>query len=73
MIQRCALESGKTYSPEDFAQGRETVLMEFDKPVRFTIAYQDCVLFPAGVHPVPREWSDHWYLKAHGACRWGKR
>lgn len=58
---------GITYTPEEFVRGRETVTMVFAKPVRFTIENQECVLFPVGVHPVPRELADHWYLKAHGA------
>ena len=54
-------------TPAAAAQGQKTVAMEFPKPVTLTLGYGDSVFYPAGVHPVPVDLADHWFLKAHGA------
>ena len=56
-------------TPQQAAEGRETVTMDFPKAVRLT--HQDghffqLVHYPAGTHQVPREHADHWFLKANG-------
>jgi hypothetical protein len=56
-------------TPEEAAKGRDTVTMIFDKkePVTLTVQHGLKVRYTQGIHQVPREWSDHWYLKVHGA------
>jgi hypothetical protein len=55
-------------TPQEAAQGHDTVTMIFEKPVTLIIGNWDGrVAYPVGTHEVPRVWKDHWYLKAHGA------
>jgi hypothetical protein len=59
-------------TPEAFAKGHDTVTMVFEKPVLLTIKHGMKVAYPKGVHEVPREHSDHWYLRAHGVTEYNK-
>lgn len=59
-------------TPEQFAKGRRTATMIFDKPVTLTIQHGEKVHYPAGVHEVPVEHKDHWYLKAHNVREYAK-
>lgn len=59
-------------SPEEFAKGHNTVTMVFEKPVLFTPSHGVRVSFTKGVHEVPKEYKDHWYLVAHGAYPYTK-
>ncbi len=54
-------------SPEEAAKGHNCILMEFDHQVLFTVSHGNKVLYPKGVHSVPREWSTHWFLLNSGA------
>ena len=55
-------------TPAEAAKGYDTVTMEFENPVTLTIGnWEGKVHYPKGAHEVPREWKDHWFLKAHGA------
>jgi hypothetical protein len=53
-------------TPEEAAKGFDTVTMIFDVPVKLTLQTNEIVFFTKGIHEVPRHYSDHWYLKAHG-------
>lgn len=53
-------------SPDEASKGHDTVTMVFDLPVKLTLQTNKIVFYPKGVHEVPRELADHWYLKAHG-------
>lgn len=60
--------TNRTLSPEEFAKGKDTVAMVFERSCLFTIVGQIRVRFPAGVPvPVPAALQGHWFLKAHGA------
>jgi hypothetical protein len=59
-------------TPEQAAEGYSTVTMEFPNPVHLTIATNDTVFYPKGVHEVPEHLADHWYLEAHDARRYYK-
>ncbi len=56
-------------TPQQAAEGRETVTMTF--PKKLLLTHQDGfnwvqIHYPAGTHQVPREHADHWFLKASG-------
>ncbi len=53
-------------TPEEAAKGRDTVHCVFEQPVRLNVAWGQLVHYPIGIHPVPTQWKDHWFLKAHG-------
>ena len=52
-------------TPEEAAIGHQTQLMEFPTKVHLTVAPNETIMYPAGVHEVPVELASHWYLKAH--------
>lgn len=54
-------------SPEQFANGKHTVMMEFEKDVLFTPIHGTRVRYPKGVHEVPAQFKDHWFLRANDA------
>jgi hypothetical protein len=54
-------------TPDEAAKGHSTVTMVFEKQILFTVSHGHKVLYPKGVHEVPREWANHWYLEANGA------
>jgi hypothetical protein len=59
-------------TPAAFAKGKNTVTVEFPKPVLFTPAHGTKVQYTPGTHEVPREFAQHWYLQAHGARVYSK-
>jgi hypothetical protein len=64
--------SAPALTPEEAAKGHNTVTMVFDVPVLLTLGTNQKVHYPKGVHEVPVEHADHWYLKAHGARQYAK-
>lgn len=59
-------------TPQEAAKGHQTVTVEFEKQVLFTVSHGHKVLYTKGVHEVPREWAGHWYLRANGARVYSK-
>lgn len=59
-------------TPEEAAVGHDTVTMVFEKPVLLTIDWDKQVNYPKGPHEVPVEWSDHFYLRAHGVTKYNR-
>jgi hypothetical protein len=55
-------------TPQEAAEGHDTVTMFFPEKVMFTVEHGYRVLYPAkSVCEVPREWSNHWFLINNGA------
>ena len=63
------VEAGDCLQPEQIIDAQETVSMEFPQPCKLTLDSGHTVLYPAGVHEVPVQLADHFYLKAHGVKR----
>lgn len=59
-------------TPEQFAKGKDVVSMEFEKEVLLTPVHGTTVRYTKGVHPVPAQFRDHWYLRANGARIYNK-
>lgn len=59
-------------TPEQGAEGHDTVTMVFESPVLLTIKWGMQVAYPKGPHEVPVEWSDHDYLRAHGVRKYAR-
>lgn len=54
-------------TPEQAAEGMEAVAMFFPRPITLTVAaHHNTVAYPAGIHQVPKELADHWFLRANG-------
>ena len=56
-----------TVSAAEFAKGKDTITMEFENAVLFTPHHGLRVQYTQGVHEVPRQYLNHWYL-----CKAGK-
>ena len=59
-------------SPEEAAKGHDCVTMYFELPVLLNVQWGTLVDYPKGMHEVPREWSDHPYLRENGARVYNK-
>lgn len=62
----------RTQTPEEFAQGHNTVEMVFERPVTLTVDWTTRVHYPVGTHDVPAHLEDHWYLQANGVERYSR-
>lgn len=60
-------------SPEQFAEGHNTVTMEFPKDVHLTVANNLTVYYSKGLHEVPEQHADHWFLEANGARPYARK